>query len=98
MDDLPDIQFPLPQAYGDPAFIACLHESIGAPELVKNFDRLYGCNLSGQGTALDRMIDKSTGRIDGDMNKFVEFVHDCIYLRLPADSIRGLRMAAMGAV
>lgn len=75
-------RLPLPQAYGDPAFHACLAEAIETPELVANFDRLYKATLS-------------TKHTDADMGAFVRFVHDGIYLRLPDEAIHSLRKGVM---
>jgi hypothetical protein len=77
-----DIRLPMPAAYGDPAFGVCLHEAIATDELVTQFDRLYGATLRSKAT-------------QEDMGKFVAFVHDSIYLRLPADAIHALRATAM---
>lgn len=60
----------------------CLLESIKNKELVKEFDRLRGTNLSQIGSPIDLIIDKSTGRLEHDFNLFVEFVRECIYERL----------------
>lgn len=75
-------RLPLPQAYGDPAFHACLAEAINTPEMVANFDRLYKATLT-------------TKPNDADMGAFVRFVHDGIYLRLPDDAIHSLRKGVM---
>ena len=71
-------RLPLPAAYIDPAFQACLHEAIETPELVQNFDRLYGASLSSKPT-------------EASMADFTKFVHDGIYLRLPDEAIEALR-------
>lgn len=76
-------RFPLPMAYGDPAFLACLSDAIEIPELVENFDRLYGTSL------LKGKPNKT------DMEAFTAFVHDSVYLRLPNDAIHSLRAAAL---
>lgn len=73
------IRLPLPAAYLDPAFIRCLHESVSEVELVAQFDRLYGADLL------------SDGRTTADMRRFAEFVHNCVYLRLPDEAIESLR-------
>ncbi len=80
-EDLPCMRLPLPLAYADPAFMKCLDEAIELPELVQQFDRLCKCSLS-------------AARKD-DMRKFVEFVHDGIYLRLPDEAIHSLRVKAL---
>ena len=88
---LADPRLPLPLAYADPAFTACLEDVIATPEFVQNFDRLYGANLQLKGSPIDVAIDKACGRHDSDMEAFVDFVHDSIYLRLPDDAIESLR-------
>lgn len=75
-------RLPLPQAYADPAFHACLAEAINTPELAENFDRLYHATLT-------------TKPNDKDMGAFVRFVHDGIYLRLPDEAIHSLRKGVM---
>jgi hypothetical protein len=79
-------RFPLPMAYGDPAFLICLIEAITTGELVENFDRLYGANLFNE------------KRTDKDMAAFAQFVHDGIYMRLPDEALHSIRAAAMELV
>ena len=76
------LRLPLPAAYADQAFMACLNEAIDTPELVEQFDRLYGASLT---------LGKAA---DGDMRAFVKFVHDSVYLRLPDEAIHSLRASA----
>lgn len=92
---LPDLRAALPMAYGDPAFQACLRASFEAPELVAQFDRLYGANLVTRQEPLAAMIDKATGKQEDDMRAFAAFVHDSVYLRLPSEAIHALRLANM---
>lgn len=87
-------RLPLPLAYADPAFKRCLDEAISTPELVQQFDRLYGATLMTRTTPLERAIDRATGKADDDMRAFVKFVHDCFYMRLPDEAIVGLRVQA----
>lgn len=75
-------RLPLPQAYFDPAFQACLAEAIGTRELVENFDRLHKASI------LTKPNDK-------DMAAFSGFVHDGIYMRLPDEAIHSLRKGVM---
>ncbi len=89
------MRLPLPLAYTDPAFMKCLDEASDTPELIEQFDRLYKCSLSGPRSAIERMVDKACGKDEDDMMKFVEFVHDCIYLRLPDEAIHSLRAKAL---
>lgn len=76
-------RFPIPAAYCDPAFSACLHDAIAEPELVVQFCRLYGSNLDN---------DKRT---DEDIRAFSKFVHESIYTRLPDEAIHFLRAHAL---
>ena len=84
-------RLPLPAAYIDPAFLACLSEAINTPELVQQHDRLYGSTLIARASPLERMVDKATGKAEADMRAFVEFVHRCIYLALDDAAIESLR-------
>ncbi|WP_287820118.1 hypothetical protein [Achromobacter sp.] len=72
-------RLPLPAAYLDPAFVRCLHEAVSEVELVAQFDRLYGANMLNE------------DRTKADMRAFAEFVHDCVYSRLPDEAIWSLR-------
>jgi len=92
--DLPN-RFPLPMAYGDPAFLACLSDAIDTPELVEQFDRLYGATLTGRKSPIEAMVDRATGKQEDDIRAFVRFIHDCVYLRLTDDAIHSLRAAAL---
>ncbi|WP_186267804.1 hypothetical protein [Burkholderia gladioli] len=78
-----DIQrLPMPWAYVDPAFRACLDEAICEAEFVSNYNRLYGASI---------------GQLpinEAEMKAFVEHVHDAFYMRLPDEAIAGLRCAS----
>lgn len=52
------------------------------PDLVAEFDRLRGTNLSRRGTGLDLMIDDATGRTDADCREWIEFCAD-LWERIP---------------
>lgn len=93
----PAVRLSMPAAYCDPAFVACLHESIGIPELVAQFNRLYGATLGARATAIEQMVDKATGKADDDMRGFAKFVHDCVYTRLSDEAIHSLRAGALAA-
>lgn len=80
-----------PFCYADPAFHRCLKESIETPELIENFDRLYGGTLTTRKSKLDAMVDVATGKQEADMKAFVQFVYDSIYLRLPEEALESLR-------
>ena len=49
-------------------------------ELVREFDRLTGFNLSMNGTGVDLMIDRATGRTAEGLEAFVAFVHEFVWL------------------
>ncbi len=87
-------RFALPAAYTDPAFIACLDEAISTPELVVEFDRLYGADLRARRPPIIRMVDQATGKLADDMREFVHFVHQGVYLTLADDAILSLRVGA----
>lgn len=72
-------RLPIPAAYLDPAFLACLQGAIDTSELVENVDRLYGTALMGGKAS------------KADLHTFSKFVHESIYLRLPDEAIAGLR-------
>lgn len=90
-------RLPLPAAYIDPAFLACLGEAINTPELVRQHDRLYGSTLMSRATPIERMVDKATGKAADDMRAFVGFVHRCIYLTLDDAAIEALRTFKEGS-
>lgn len=76
-------RLPLPMAYADPAFDACIAVALDTPELITEFDRLYGADL---------MSGKAS---EGDMRVFANFVHRCLYLVMPDESIHSMRRAAI---
>jgi hypothetical protein len=94
---LPDLRASFPMACADPAFVRCLEESIMTPELVRSFDRLYGATLATRASRIEQMVDEATGKREDDMRRFAEFVHDCIYLRLPNEAIHALRLGGPNA-
>ncbi|MPS98581.1 MAG: hypothetical protein E2581_08780 [Pseudomonas sp.] len=88
----PAVRLPMPVAYCDPAFRACLLGAIEEPELVSEFNRLYGATLGARTTAIEQMVDKATG-----MRGFAKFVHDSVYTRLSDEAIHSLRAGALAA-
>lgn len=54
----------------------------GNKDLVREFDRLTGSNLGMNGTGLDLMIDRVTGRTAEGLEEFVAFVHEFVWLPL----------------
>lgn len=85
----------LPAAYLDPAFMACVHEAASTPELVANFDRLYGADLSRRRSPIVRMVDEATGKADDDTRGFMEFVHSSIYMTVEDSVLEALRGGSM---
>lgn len=76
-------------ALADPAFMEVLMVVAANAELVREFDRLYGSNLSRRGTPLELEIDDATGRTNADLGAFVAFVYECVWLRVAGDSATG---------
>lgn len=64
-------------------FLDYVNTCLGNRELLIEFDRLRGTNLSEIGCAspINSMIDEATGRNEDSMAKFVEFVYDAIWCR-----------------
>lgn len=70
-------------------FAACVREAFAQRELVVEFDRLSGSNLRQRGTPLDLEIDRASGRLDADAERFVAFVRDAVWFRLPPEQRLG---------
>jgi hypothetical protein len=87
----------LPAAYMDPAFMACVNKAVNMPELVQQFDRLYGADLTKHRSGIEQMIDQATGKSDSDIASFMSFVHDSVYMRVPDQVIFDLRESAAKA-
>ena len=64
-------------------FLDCLMAASANSELVREFDRLTGSNLSFKGAAIEVAIDAASGRLDAELKRFCEFVWNCIFLRTP---------------
>lgn len=71
-------------------FLQCLREAAHNKALIAEYDRLNGTNLSMQGSHLDLAIDEASGRQSKEIEGFVGFVYDCIYLRLPDTEAGGV--------
>ena len=61
-------------------------ESVGCAELVEQYDRLQGSNLSMKGSALAVEIDKASGRMESEIKDFILWVYDVVWTRLPRDA------------
>lgn len=77
------------------SFVTCVLEAAGTPELVKQFDRLYGYNVSRRGSPLDLAIDEATGFAEAGMIEFLNFVWEYVFLRVPLDEKRAAEFAAL---
>lgn len=64
-------------------FERVLREALGHRDLVAEFDRLTGSNLSLAGEPVQVAIDLASGRTDTDMRRFAAFVKDVVWDRLP---------------
>lgn len=58
-------------------------------ELLVEYDRLNGTNLSRKGTPLDLKIDDATGRTEEEFRTFAKFVFEYIWLSVLEDRFRG---------
>jgi len=56
-------------------------QCINVPELIENFDRLKGTNISRKEHPINLMIDEATGKLHADMEAFVEFCWECVFMR-----------------
>ena len=65
------------------SFQQCIEASAANSELVREFDRLRGTNLSLRGSPVELAVDKATGRLASDLQSSIEFVWDCVFLRVP---------------
>jgi hypothetical protein len=63
-------------------FEQCVRESFTNKDLVAEFDRLKGTNVSMRGTGLDLYIDLCSGRLEHDVAEFVKFVKECVWDRM----------------
>ncbi len=63
-------------------FEECVRASFADRALVAEFDRLKRTNLSLRGTGLDLRIDFASGRFEGEVKEFVEFVKECVWDRV----------------
>lgn len=63
-------------------FPECVRECFANRQLLLEFDRLKGTNLSLKGNGLEILIDEASGRWQHDVEEFVSFVRDCVWDRL----------------
>lgn len=60
----------------------CVQRCLEHKEFVENFDRLYGSNISRNGAPIELAIDDATGKADEDMEAFVEFCVERVWIPL----------------
>lgn len=65
------------------SYLACLMKAAESVSLVAEYDRLRGTDLSHRGAPINQMIDKASGKLDADLEGFLEFVWDSVYTRVP---------------
>jgi hypothetical protein len=70
-------------------FNECVLYCAGSRGLVAQFDRLTGSNLCMRGTPVDLMVDEATGRQREELVRFMAFVFECIWTRLPEEAFSG---------
>ena len=66
-----------------PGFVACLRACAANRELVAEYDRLNGTNLSLTGAPIDVEVDRAASRQESELPGFAAFVYECVYRRLP---------------
>lgn len=64
-------------------FIEALREAVSNRELIQQYDRLKGTNLSLKGASMDVLVDIHSGRMNEDLKGFIEFFEECIWERIP---------------
>lgn len=62
-------------------FAECLYHCIAKPELVAKYDALRCTNLSRKGSPIDLAIDRAVGRADAEIEGFIEFCWEYVFLR-----------------
>ncbi len=68
-------------------FEECVIECAKNRELVEQFDRLYDANLGqiGRRSGIENMVDHATGRNADSCRKWIAFVLECVWTRLPPE-------------
>ena len=64
------------------SFLHCVKEASECIEMVAQVDRLFRTNLMQRGSPIERMVDDATGRNDSDIQTFMRFVWNCIFIRV----------------
>lgn len=63
-------------------FTECVLACAARPDLVAEFDRLRGTNMSRRGTPIELLIDDSSGRYERDAVMLSEFVYEYVWCRI----------------
>jgi len=63
------------------SFMECLFAAAETTELVQQVDRLYGTSLAKRRAPIETMIDEATGKQDADMQTFLRFVWNSVFIR-----------------
>lgn len=66
-------------------FPDCVLECSRNRDLIAQFDRLTGSNLSLKGAPIELMVDEATGKLADDVRQFTAFVYDVVWLTLIKD-------------
>ncbi|NHR04423.1 hypothetical protein HA052_04360 [Chromobacterium haemolyticum] len=66
------------------SFEQCLAQCVQTKELVDAYDRLQGTNLARRGSPLDLAIDVASGRLESELEEYIEFCWDSIFMRFGA--------------
>jgi hypothetical protein len=64
------------------SFADCIAAAIETPELVKQFDRLFGANLMRRGHPLELAIDDACDRTSYDCRRFLNFLWEYVFTRV----------------
>lgn len=64
----------------------CVRAALARPELVAEFDRMHGTNLSMRGSGLDLGIDLACNRPEGDVARFIAFIHESVASRVSPEA------------
>ena len=65
------------------SFIDCLRETANTPELLQEFCRLSGLANPLTASGINKMIDEATGYDRMVIDKFVDFVWECVWKTIP---------------
>ncbi len=65
------------------SFLVCVQQASECMELMRQFDRLYGATLVSRSSPIEKMVDKATGKQADDIQAFLRFVWNCIFLTVP---------------